>query len=347
MNDIKSLLLSHFSKYPHMEIRDFAKLIYQNEFGCGHLVTDKEKALAMITDERKGITLSDCPHTESIGNGYSRLYLSSPYSVNTVATVFMASANAKSIGTVDGFLKKFDTFKKLCLDGELPYSVSDADEFIKSWCAEGRLPFSHSERYKGEYAPRYRVILEKYVPILPVLDKILSRHGKCAVVAIDGRCGAGKTTFATMISELLDCVTIHMDDFFLPPELRTKERLLEAGGNIHYERFYDEVVSRIKSGLSFSYGVFDCSKMAVTHTKKVNMPSLIVVEGSYSLNPRFGDYADVTVFCDVSPDVQKKRIISRNGEVVWEQFKTRWIPMEEKYLSAFNIKSSCDFTVTL
>ena len=32
-----------------------------------------------------------------------------------------------------------------------------------------------------------------------------------------------------------------MDDFFLPMELRTAERLEEPGGNVHYERFSAEV----------------------------------------------------------------------------------------------------------
>ncbi len=343
MTDIKSLLLYHFTKYPKMETRDFAKLLYQNEFGCGHLVTDKEKALASILDERKEITISDFPHIESIGNGYARLYLSSPYRDDTVATVFMASAKTQT-GTVDGFLEKFSVLKKLCLEGNLPFNPN---EFLKKWCDEGHLPFSHSDGYKGEYAPRYRVILEKYIPLLPVLDKILSLNETPTVIAIDGRCGAGKTTFARLMSELINCTAIHMDDFFLPPALRTKERLLEAGGNIHYERFYDEVVSEIKSGAPFSYGVFDCTKMAVTHTVEVNSPSLIVVEGSYSLHPRFGNYADIKIFCDVDSDTQKERIVSRNGEDMYRQFESRWIPMEEKYFSAFNIKSSCDFCVML
>ena len=49
-----------------------------------------------------------------------------------------------------------------------------------------------------------------------------------------------------------------MDDFFLPFELRTAERLKEPGGNVHYERFIDEVVSKLSAGEPFEYGVFRC-----------------------------------------------------------------------------------------
>ena len=61
------------------------------------------------------------------------------------------------------------------------------------------------------------------------------------IIAIDGRAASGKSTLAQQLGELLDADVIHMDDFFLPPSLRTKERLSEPGGNVHYERFAEEV----------------------------------------------------------------------------------------------------------
>ncbi len=346
MTDYKKLICQHFDRYPCMKIRDFAKLLYQNEFGCEHLILDKESALSRISDERKNVVLSDTPHIESIGNGYYRLYLSSPYLDDTILSVFMASGG-KTDGTKNGFLEKYNVLKELCLDGTIPYSVSDAEEFISQWCDDGCMPLSHSDSYKSAYNPAYRVVLEKYVPLLPIIDAIFARRGQRTVVSIDGRCGAGKTTLATMLSSLFNCTPIHMDDFFLPPTMRTKNRLSEAGGNIHYERFYDEVVKGIKSGQPFSYGVFDCSRMEVIHTVQVDHLSLIIVEGSYSQHPYFQTYADITVFCDVSCDIQETRILKRNGKVMYEQFKNRWIPMEEAYFSAFDIKEKCDFLVTI
>lgn len=34
------------------------------------------------------------------------------------------------------------------------------------------------------------------------------------LVAIDGRCGSGKTTLGFYLQELFDCNLFHMDDFF-------------------------------------------------------------------------------------------------------------------------------------
>ena len=79
------------------------------------------------------------------------------------------------------------------------------------------------------------------------------------IIAIDGRCAAGKTTLAARLAKELGGDVIHMDDFFLPPALRTQERRSEPGGNVHYERFLTEVIPNLASGRPFSYRRFDCS----------------------------------------------------------------------------------------
>ena len=70
-----------------------------------------------------------------------------------------------------------------------------------------------------------------------------------------------------------------------------------------------------------------------------------IVEGAYSLHPAFGSYADLKVFLDISKEEQIKRIRKRNGEQKAAIFAKRWIPMEEKYINTFDIKSKADIIV--
>lgn len=183
--------------------------------------------------------------------------------------------------------------------------------------------------------------------IINKINKMISGLGKeSVIIAIDGRCGAGKTTLANEMKEEYDASLIYMDDFFLPLELRTENRFNEPGGNIHYERFYNEVVSNIGKEIEFNYGLFNCSTMKCDSTVKVIPSKITIVEGSYSQHPYFGDYADVRIFCDISPNEQIKRIIKRDGERKAEIFTSRWIPLEEKYFSAFKIKESADIIVS-
>ena len=75
-----------------------------------------------------------------------------------------------------------------------------------------------------------------------ILQYIGSSRKEPLLIAIDGRCAAGKTTTASLVKEKINCNIIHMDSFFLQPWQRTKERLDEPGGNVDYERVKKEVL---------------------------------------------------------------------------------------------------------
>ena len=165
------------------------------------------------------------------------------------------------------------------------------------------------------------------------------------VIAIDGRSAAGKTTLAALLAEQLSAAVIHMDDFFLPMELRTPERLAEPGGNLHRERFAEEVLTHLRPGKGFCYRRFDCSRM--DYGEQIIMPAAecCIVEGAYSCQPAFGEYMDLRVFCDIAPGLQKERILARNGEEGWRHFAERWIPMEERYFTAVPVEAQADIII--
>lgn len=150
---------------------------------------------------------------------------------------------------------------------------------------------------------------------------------------------------ATLLSQVLDAGVIHMDDFFLPLELRTEERLAQSGGNIHYERFLLEVLPHLKNSESFSYRRFNCDTMDYGEPRFMQNGMWRIVEGSYSCHPAFGDYMDCRIFCDVSPEEQMNRIVNRNGTGLAQVFASRWIPMEEQYFQAEKIQSKTDIMI--
>lgn len=123
---------------------------------------------------------------------------------------------------------------------------------------------------------------------------------------MDGRAAAGKTTLAEELAVTLGGAVVHMDDFFLPGELRTPERLAAPGGNVHAERFVEEVLPYLRRGEAFRYRRFDCHRMDYNGWVEIPTVPVIIVEGAYSQHPRFGGYADLTVFCDIAPEEQKR-----------------------------------------
>lgn len=176
--------------------------------------------------------------------------------------------------------------------------------------------------------------------IISTVERLISEKPN-AIIAIDGPCASGKSTLARLIAEKSDVQVIHMDDFFLPPEMRTAERLSQAGGNVHYERFNNEVVKGIKSGEEFVYGIFSCSNGATAQSAPVSPLKPIVVEGSYALHPEFNLNYDLKIFVEADYETRLERILRRNGADALEVFKSRWIPLEDRYFNEFNIRSKC------
>ena len=181
----------------------------------------------------------------------------------------------------------------------------------------------------------------------PLAEKagiLLQEHPRI-VIAIDGMAASGKTTAADRLSRLWNAPVVHMDDFYLPSDLRTPERLAAPGGNVHYERFAEEVLPPLAAGTEFSYRLFDCSVMDLNGSASIPSSPVVLVEGAYAMHPFFGDYADLKVFFAVDPEEQKRRIIARNGMEKWKEFRDRWIPMENTYHSAFRIREQADLMI--
>lgn len=175
-----------------------------------------------------------------------------------------------------------------------------------------------------------------------ILQQIRGYHKKPLLVAIDGRCGAGKTSLAALLQEETGCNVIHMDHFFLQPGQRTKERMQEPGGNVDYERFLEEVMMPLSQGKAFSYRQFDCQKMELSSLIQMEQKDVTIVEGSYSCHPSLWDFYDLRVFLSIDPEEQIRRIRSRNGSEAVSRFRDRWIPLEEQYFSAYRIQERCD-----
>ncbi len=166
------------------------------------------------------------------------------------------------------------------------------------------------------------------------------------IVAIDGRCAAGKTTLAARLGESLSCNVIHMDEFFLRPEQRTPQRLKEPGGNVDYERFLEEVLPMLKKSRDFAYMPFDCKRRAFGEAIEIKANAVNIVEGSCSCHPALREHYDLKIFLSVSPEKQLERILRRNGEADAEAFKNRWIPLEESYFMSFGVEGYCDMQFT-
>ena len=183
--------------------------------------------------------------------------------------------------------------------------------------------------------------MEQRVSLLKREIEQRRENKKPFLVAIDGGSASGKSTLGAALAEELQATLIHMDDFFLPMEMRTEERFAQPGGNVHWERVRAEVLEPIRQGKGPEYGVFDCSVMAVNKTVRAEVRDVVIVEGAYSLHPMLREYFDLRVLVEVEETLQKERILRRNGEQMLRRFLTEWIPLEKAYFAACRVKDCC------
>ncbi|HIZ55648.1 MAG TPA: MerR family transcriptional regulator [Firmicutes bacterium] len=346
--ETEQILRAHAIRYPAMQPQDAVKILYQNVFGGGHMIAHPSASLRRLMEEYQNVIPdAHTPLTEPIGNGICRLHmqaLQEKTQLLTVNRLFVASAEEIHGETAD-FLKKLEILRQETENGRMPFSPEILEEYLTLYLREGCHAVSHSPVYRETYHPAYRLLLEKYIPLLPLfadIENLLMEKGY-AVLAVDGPCGSGKTSFASLLSRVYETTVLHMDDFFLPPSLRTEARLAEPGGNIHYERFLQEAAPGIREHRSVPYRVFDCSCMDYCGTKYTQPNPVVLIEGSYSQHPLFTDLFDRKIFITCPQTEQLKRILHRNGPEMAVQFQEKWIPMEEKYFRAFQIRLHSDW----
>lgn len=181
--------------------------------------------------------------------------------------------------------------------------------------------------------------------ILNRIKEIRKERGRC-LVAIDGNSGSGKSTLAAQLAAASGATLFHMDDFFLPPQLRTEDRLDTPGGNIDSERFVKEIIKGLEKGKTFSYRAFSCKNSSYIE-KTAPHSTVNIFEGVYSMHPDWQAELNLKVFLQIPPEVQQDRILHRSGPEQLKKFTELWIPLENRYFEFYGIRESCDYIVTV
>ncbi|MBO4939183.1 MAG: hypothetical protein J6C98_09365 [Oscillospiraceae bacterium] len=165
MEELKKILREHAKRYPLMQPRDAVKLIYQNEFGGGHLIRDEQACLNYLRREYADLEKDPTAALyEDIGNGIVRVNLAAvkPENLEQLGRDFIASA-AKHKGTLDSFLNKLEVLKKLAAEGAFAFDADALSVYLSEYEAAGCPAVSHSAQYRLNYEPSYRVIQKERV----------------------------------------------------------------------------------------------------------------------------------------------------------------------------------------
>ena len=162
--ELEQVLRCHAARYPQMEPVDAVKLIYQNEFGGGHLVRDESAFWRYLQAEYESV-MKDAAATkyEALGNGILRVHLAALREEELVLLkeAFLRSAEAHR-GNLESFLKKLACLETLCKEGIFAFGTEKLAAYLQEYAAAGYPMVSHSGRFRSAYKPAYRIISQVY-----------------------------------------------------------------------------------------------------------------------------------------------------------------------------------------
>ena len=160
MRELETILLEQARRYPLMEPTDAVKLIYQNEFGGGHLIRDEDACLAYLRAEYAAVEKPPAAaRSEYIGNGITRVHLAAlaENELDALGRAFIASAAAHT-GSMERFLEKLEVLRHMAREGVFVFSSAELEAYLTAYAQKGFPPVSHSPAYREHYRPAYRVV---------------------------------------------------------------------------------------------------------------------------------------------------------------------------------------------
>lgn len=177
--------------------------------------------------------------------------------------------------------------------------------------------------------------------LLDAVERALAERGHL-LLAIDGRCGCGKSSLAALLARELDGNVFHTDDFYLPFSRRAHDWRTQPAGNMDLTRLREEVLTPLLAEETVYYRAYDCPRDCFKPTIEIPFKALSVVEGSYSQHPRLADAYDRKLFVTADREIQMHRLREREGKHA-ASFEKLWIPMEEHYFKASAIEQKADW----
>lgn len=313
----------HKSKYPLIQEQDIYKLVYQSFFASGHMIENKVTSLEYLENEMNSLDDIYQDLYEEIGNGYVRLNLR-PFKKYNLSIDYLNDAfvqSAKVNNPLEDFNKLID---KLGI-----YNFKDN--------------VHHSIIYKDNYKPNYRVINKEFINDdlkYYQIHNFISNLKPHSIVSLEGKCASGKTTITEKLKRDLNITVINVDDFFLPIERKTEERLNEVGGNIDYERIR-ALLLNLKFNSTILFEKFNCS-IQKYEKECLEIKDIVILEGVYSYHKYFRRLIDKLIYIDIKGDLQLNRLRSRSN---FNRFVSEWIPLENRYFDLENIKYLADLII--
>jgi uridine kinase len=177
------------------------------------------------------------------------------------------------------------------------------------------------------------------------------------VIAVDGRSGAGKSTFVQHLTKQIRAIIIPLDDFYsadIPnkkwDEYTTKERLHRV---FQWERLVRTAIKPLLNDDGASWITYDFATGVQEdgtyrqrlELQKLHPSNIIIIDGTYSASPAIIDFIDITILIDVPIAERDKRLSNRENPIFLKEWHQRWGSVEDYYFNEIRPKEFYNLVV--
>jgi uridine kinase len=163
------------------------------------------------------------------------------------------------------------------------------------------------------------------------------------IVGIDGRSGAGKSTFARALAAASKVPTevVEGDEFFLG-----------TGLGFDWARLQRQVLRPARSGeATIRYQRYAWDEQRLGDWSSVTCPEWLIVEGVYMFRPELREQFDLKIWIEAGVEVRRERISARHAtyppEIRDRQNASieRWLNDEDEYIVEHRPQAVADLTI--
>lgn len=168
---VKAAVATQLESFPESRLQDLYKSFFQDRFGPGHIITDRQSALDYILSEWASADTLMGPRTESCGwqGNYVRVNLSvladSLMTAEELTDALMASAKEVKEEDIQAWKTEWTEILAI-IEKDYP-DIPDLQQDkarIDELLASGQYAYHHSAAYNAAYHPHYRIIASELIP---------------------------------------------------------------------------------------------------------------------------------------------------------------------------------------
>lgn len=162
---VKAAVSTQLETYPESRLQDLYKSFFQDRFGPGHIIRDRQSALEYILSEIAEADTLAGPRTEPCGwqGNYIRVNLSvitdGLMSAEELTDALMASAKEVKPEDIEHWKDEWAEIVAIIEKDhpDIPDLAEDKSK-IEELLSSGQYAYHHSAAYEAAYHPHYRII---------------------------------------------------------------------------------------------------------------------------------------------------------------------------------------------